>query len=152
MLVGALKGWDEMEKCSCWEERHILVKDCGAYCIHRDVQICNGTKEREECSCNGDESKCNFYPEKRKGNKNMNTAEMWLKAQEDGMCYEAIMSQSTNEELFYQKNRGLFDGDGYEFVLDNTGSFNELMDIEWKLRTMTKSEAEARFNIKIVGD
>lgn len=82
----------------------------------------------------------------------MNTAEMWLKAQEDGMCYEAIMSQSTNEELFYQKNRGLFDGDGYEFVLDNTGSLDELMDIEWKLRTMTKSEAEARFNIKIVDD
>lgn len=114
--------------------------------------LCNGTKEREECTCNGNVTKCNFYAEKRKANKTMNTAEMWVGAQEDEMCYEAIMSQSTNEKLFYQKNRGLFDSDGYEFVLDNTGSFNELMDIEWKLRTMTKAEAEARFSVKIVGD
>lgn len=124
-----------MEKCSCWH-----------------YGTCWGTRECEECTCDGDTTKCNFYPEKRKEKKTMNTAEMWLKAQEDGMCYEAIMSQSTNEELFYQKNRGLFDGDGYEFMLDNTGSFDELMDIEWRLRTMTKSEAEVRFNIKIVGD
>lgn len=144
-----------MEKCSCWEEKYQII---GWYDTQtpmlstKPIQRCNGTKECEECSCNGDITKCNFYPQKRKENKTMNTAEMWLKAQEDGMCYEAIMSQSTNEELFYQKNRGLFDGDGYEFVLDNIGSFDELMDIEWKLRTMTKSEAEARFNIKIVGD
>ena len=140
-----------MKKCSCWETSFKTRYENGLK-FNVPIQICNGTKEHEECYCNGDESKCNFYPEKRKENKIMNTAEMWIKAQEDGMCYEAIMSQSTNEELFYQKNRGLFDGDGYEFVLDNTGSFNELMDIEWKLRTMTKSEAEARFNIKIVGD
>ena len=140
-----------MKKCSCWETS-FKTRYGDGFKYNIPIQICNGTKERDECYCNGDESKCNFYPEKRKKNKIMNTAEMWIKAQEDEMCYEAIMSQSTNEELFYQKNRGLFDGDGYEFVLDNTGSFNELMDIEWKLRTMTKSEAEARFNIKIVGD
>ena len=27
---------------------------------------CNGTKERDECTCNGDKTKCNFYPEIRK--------------------------------------------------------------------------------------
>lgn len=27
--------------------------------------LCCGTKEMEECSCGGDTSKCNFYPEKR---------------------------------------------------------------------------------------
>lgn len=140
-----------MNKCSSWELTNKRMYGDG-YNYTVPIQICNGTKEREECYCNGDVSKCNFYPEKRKEKKTMNTAEMWLKAQEDGMCYEAIMSQSTNEELFYQKSRGLFDGDGYEFVLDNTGSFDELMDIEWELRTMTKSEAEAKFNIKIVGD
>ena len=124
-----------MERCECYH-----------------YGTCWGTREREECTCGGDTTKCNFYPEKRKEKKTMNTAEMWLNAQEDGMCYEAIMSQSINEELFYQKNHGLFDGYGCEFIFDNTGSFDELMDIEWKLRTMTKSEAEARFNIKIVGD
>ena len=142
-----------MEKCECWEEKEVIMGYYHDYPMKKVKQICNGTRECEECTCDGDESKCNFYPEKRKESKSMNTAEMWIKAKEDGMCYEAIMSQSTNEELFYQKNRGLFDGDGYEFVLDNIGSLDELMDIEWKLRTiMTKSEAEAKFNIKIVGD
>lgn len=140
-----------MEKCKCWEEvtKYVTGTNC-SYC--QQVQICNGTKEREECSCNGDKSKCNFYPENRKENKSMNSAEMWIKAQEDGMCYEAIMSQSTNEELFYQKNKGFFDGDGYDFILNDSGSLEDIMNIKWKLRTMTKSEAEARFNIKIVGD
>lgn len=141
-----------MERCNCWEEKEVIMGYYHGYPMKKVKQICNGTKEREKCSCDGDKSKCDFYPEKRKENKAMNTAEMWLKAREDGMCYEAIMDQSTNEELFYQKNRGLFDGDGYEFILGDTGSFNELMDIEWRLRTMTKSEAEAKFNIKIVGD
>ena len=141
-----------MENCKCWEEKEVIVGYYHDYPMKKMKQICNGTREREECSCDGDKSKCNFYPEKRKESKSMNTAEMWIKAKEDGMCYEAIMSQSTNEELFYQKNRGLFDGDGYEFVFDNTGNFDELMYIEWKLRTMTKSEAEAKFNIKIVDD
>ena len=31
---------------------------------------CYGTKECEYCNCGGDESKCDFYPEKRKENKN----------------------------------------------------------------------------------
>ena len=142
-----------MIKCKGWEEKHQIAGWYGINdAIYKTIQICNATKEQEKCSCNGDTKKCNFYPEKRKEKKMMNTAEMWLEAQEDEMCYEAIMSQSTNEELFYQKNRGLFNGDGYEFVLDNTGSFDELMDMEWQLRTMTKSEAEARFNIKIVDD
>ena len=124
-----------MEKCECWH--------CGT---------CWGTRECEECTCDGDTTKCNFYPEKRKEKKIMNTAEMWLKAQEDDCCYEAIMSQSTNEELFYQKNKGFFDGDGYGFILDDSGSLEDIMNIKWKLRIMTKSEAEKRFNIKIIGD
>lgn len=36
-------------------------------CLHEEYgkQVCYGTKEREECSCEGDENKCNFYPEKK---------------------------------------------------------------------------------------
>ena len=30
------------------------------------IPRCYGTKEREICQCGGDESKCDFYPEKRK--------------------------------------------------------------------------------------
>lgn len=28
--------------------------------------ICNGTRERDECDCDGDVKKCTFYPENRK--------------------------------------------------------------------------------------
>lgn len=40
-----------MKKCDCYN-------NLGTY------PRCYGTKERERCTCNGDESLCNFYPEK----------------------------------------------------------------------------------------
>ena len=124
-----------MKKCKCWH-----------------YGTCWGTRECEECTCDGDTTKCNFYPEKRKEKKVMNTAEMWIKAQEDGHYYEMIMSQSSSDEVFYHKNKGLFDGDNFQIIMDNFENFDEFMNEQWQLRTMTKSEAEDRFNIKIVGD
>ena len=29
------------------------------------VGVCNGTRERDECSCDGDRTKCDFYPKVR---------------------------------------------------------------------------------------
>ena len=142
-----------MEKCNCWEEKYKIV---GWYDFQtpvlsdKPVQYCNGIKEREECSCNGDESKCNFYPEKRKEKKMMNTAEMWLKAQEDGMCYETVEQGPDTVILYYQKDKGLFDEDGMRCGPDMWNYFDDLMNEQWRLRTMTKSEAEAKFNIKII--
>ena len=128
-----------MERCNCW----VVISNS-------DKTVCYGTKEREECDCNGDESKCNFYPEKRKENRGMNTTEMWTKAQEDKMCYETI-SQEPNL-LYYQKDKGLFDEEGMRCGPEMWDYFDDLMNEQWRLRTMTKSEAEAKFNIKIVGD
>ena len=48
-----------MSNCSCY---HPIIYSKHPP-IYRDE--CWGTKEREECSCGGDERKCNFYPEKR---------------------------------------------------------------------------------------
>lgn len=141
-----------MEKCSCWEESERIVGWYKDQSIEKTKQICNGTREREECSCDGDESKCNFYPENRKENKIMNTAEMWIKAQEDGYCYEAINYNERQEVVLYQKNKGFFDEDGFEIDIHTWAYLDDLMSEQWRLRTMTKSEAEARFNIKIVGD
>ena len=137
-----------MEKCSCWEEISVMRR----YPNLETIQICNGTKEREECSCDGDESKCNFYPEKRKGKKTMNTAEMWLKAQEDGMCYETSGQGADTVILYYQRDKGLFAEDNMRCAPDMWDCFDELMGEQWQLRTMTKSEAETKFNIKIVSD
>lgn len=46
-----------MKKCYCYDAISI-----GSTSIKN---ICNGTRELEECSCGGDPSKCDFYPEKR---------------------------------------------------------------------------------------
>lgn len=43
--------------CKCYHaERNFLGK----------IGVCWGTKECEACSCGGDESKCDFYEDKRK--------------------------------------------------------------------------------------
>lgn len=141
-----------MEKCSCWEESKRIVGWYKDQPIEKTKQVCNGTKEREECSCDGNESKCNFYPEKRKENKSMNTAEMWIKAQEDGCCYEAINYNDRQEAVLYQKDKGFFDEDGFGIDIQTWAYLDDLMSEQWRLRTMTKSEAETKFNIKIVGD
>lgn len=41
-----------MDKCTCYFE-------------YGDKSECWGTKERELCDCDGDETKCDFYQEKR---------------------------------------------------------------------------------------
>ena len=41
------------------------MNQCNCYHENYNRQECWATKEREECTCCGDETKCNFYPEKR---------------------------------------------------------------------------------------
>lgn len=119
---------------------------------------CNGTKEVERCYCSGDTDFCSFYPEKRKPKK-LNTAEMWLKAQEDGKQYRA-------KDVLYSKATGLVAADDFEYPWSvsawasfNTGKdavrheIDELMNEQWeevKIPTMTKAEAEAKLGVKIV--
>lgn len=137
-----------MEKCSCWNIKSAVTKWRNGTPIDVEtVQYCNGTKEQEACSCGGDVSKCDFYPEKRKESKGMNTAEMWLKAQEDGKTYYW-------GDVKYQKDIGMVSIRGERpWSMSAWQSFDYLMNGKWKpYQTMTKSEAEAKFNIKIVGD
>ena len=59
-----------MDKCSCY-----CVKKIKQSCVSQitgmpfwydvEVSYCNGTKERDECLCGGDETKCDFYLEVR---------------------------------------------------------------------------------------
>lgn len=132
-----------MEKCEYYKDRKFKEP------------ICMNHKYYFECNCGGDKNKCDYFlaireeaREREKENKYMNTAEMWLKAQEDGYCYE------TNKKpiLYYQKNKGLFDQDNCFCSTEVWDYFDDLMNEQWCLRAMTKSEAEAKFNIKIVGD
>ena len=58
-------------KCDCYEvvkrRRYTYHPITGQPIGHDvDVGICNGTKERDECRCCGDETQCDFYPDVRK--------------------------------------------------------------------------------------
>ena len=60
----------KLNKCHCFEARKIkrqfLNMLTGTVENYTDYEyICNGTKERDFCSCSGDRRYCNFYPEVR---------------------------------------------------------------------------------------
>lgn len=59
-----------MNKCDCYyaqkKIRYTYDPVTGQPIKHNiDVGVCYGTKEREECDCGGDRTKCDFYPEVR---------------------------------------------------------------------------------------
>ena len=57
-------------KCNCYhmqrKKQYTYHPITGQPIEHNiDVGVCWGTKEMDECSCGGDEMKCDFYPEVR---------------------------------------------------------------------------------------
>lgn len=57
-------------KCDCYDTQKKKIYTyntiTGQPIAHDiDVGVCMGTKEIDECSCGGDETKCDFYPEVR---------------------------------------------------------------------------------------
>ena len=139
-----------MGQCNCYNVRIDRI-----YGNEMKYGVCLGTKEIDRCNCGGDESKCDFYPEKRKEaiKPVMNTAEMWLKAQEDGKTY--VVEQKT---LCYSKERGLFCSTDLTpcNYLSNFRDwvFDKLLSLEWtemQEEIMTKAEAEEKFGVRIVG-
>lgn len=52
--------------CDCYHEQEKFVGWLNSSePIQITVGVCYGTKHCEECNCNGDTTKCDFYPEKR---------------------------------------------------------------------------------------
>ena len=132
-----------MGQCNCYNVRIDRI-----YGNETKYGVCLGTKEIDRCNCGGDESKCDFYPKKRKAaHKTLNTAEMWLKAQEDGKTY--IVKQQT---LCYSKQRGLFHATNCHSNFNNF-TLDKFLSLEWTEMSetiMTKAEAEKKFGIRIV--
>lgn len=131
---------------------------CDSYTTCYGVSRCLGTKEVEVCNCGGDTDKCTFYPEKR-NLKTLNTAEMWLKAQNDGKTYQS-------GDALYSKKTGLVDMaipdkawsvtacaanrddiEGQKHELDSL--MNEKW-VEYNIPTMTREKAEALLGVKII--
>ena len=134
-----------MGQCDCYNVRIDRI-----YGNEMKYGVCLGTKEQDRCNCGGDESKCSFYPEKRKAaEKKMNTAEMWLKAQEDGKMYR-------NNDVLYSKVCGFVDVDDLEpWPIECMPSIESIFDWdgwhEYDKPCMTKDEAEEKFGVRIVG-
>ena len=145
-----------MGQCNCYETRLEPIETNSIF--RHTYGVCLGTKEVDRCNCGGDEFKCDFYPEKRKVvEKKMNTAEMWLKAQEDGKIYECV-----NGDIAYSKAMGLVDKDNFNKVwqlsnwdCDRAKALDNLLGgCEWRempITIMTKHDAEVEFGIRIVG-
>lgn len=133
-----------MGQCDCYNVRIDSI-----YGNEVKYGVCLGTKEVDRCNCGGDESKCDFYPEKRKAvEKKMNTAEMWLKAQEDGKTY-----YSKDADALYSKEFGLIEeGDISQKVsMGDFPTFEHLMKSKWEeVKVMSKAEAEKKYGIRIV--
>lgn len=52
--------------CNCYETiERLRYSPFYTHAYYEAVGICNGTRERDECSCGGDRAKCDFYPEVR---------------------------------------------------------------------------------------
>ena len=134
-----------MGQCDCYNVRIDRI-----YGNEMKYGVCLGTKEIDRCNCGGDESKCDFYPEKRKvAEKKMNTAEMWLKAQEDGKIY-----YSEKADALYSKEFGLVEEEdiSQKVSMGDFPTFEYLMQSEWEeVKVMSKAEVEKKYGIRVVG-
>ena len=137
-------------------------KDCasckkGWFKSSPDEYVCIGVKN--PFVINDINVECTEYPEKRSPEKRnevsvMNTAEMWLKAQEDGKVYHCI-----HGDIAYSKQYGLTDKYDFNYAWGleawkdyKQRGLDNLMNCEWEEmdNVMTIEEAEERFGIKIL--
>lgn len=136
-----------MSKCEHWHKTTVQKYDPWRdLWLPSDLYRCWGTKEAEICSCGGDPTKCDFYPEKREeAKKPMYTAEMWLVAQQDGKTYRT-------GDMAYSAEKGLRDYyDDEPWPMNAFRNLSELMECEWEeVTTMKRHEAEAKLGIKII--
>ena len=123
---------------------------CPYYKRNNDVYgYCSGTKWNQTCVCQGNQSKCDYYPEKREKAKKMTTLEMMNLAKDNGKTYKCAYDMFYNNVLGFNDGKGHMRS-GYDFT-----NINNLFDIDyWEEATlcMTKSEAEEKYGIKIIGD
>lgn len=106
-----------MDKCNCYHEEYNKTE-------------CWGTKERDECSCNGDETKCDFYPKKRAEAQARKTIKEFkakeLRSKELQEAYEFLYDFDSFSE--YQKNLTIV-LDTLNFVLVQNDSLKESLNV-----------------------
>lgn len=137
-----------MNKCDCYrEDIQITGWINSAIPETKLVSRCNGTKERDECSCGGDRAKCNFYPEVREKAKkepeNIITNADYIRAMTDDELADFFFESPEVEFgiCYYCKNFGGAGSpepcktyDGRCVVKDKNEAFKKWLKIERGLR------------------
>lgn len=133
-----------MDKCKCWEEFKQIKGWYENKPMYIIVPICNGTKEREKCSCNGDKEHCDFY----KIGIGINTAEMYIKANIDGKTYQCLNYR-------YNKTSGFYNSNNFKKInIEDLKkySIDDFLNLKWEEEIpvkISRSELENRFNLMI---
>ena len=109
-----------MEKCKCYHE------DLYGW-LEKGKGHCYGTKECEQCSCGGDKSKCDFYPEYRNENKNTMKYDIkigdYVETADGIMGYVSRVSESDFHWIVTNRNNI---SDAAEINSESWGYFNEI--------------------------
>ena len=131
-----------MKKCDCYREgikaepRYSQYTRAYVGAVDVKYEYCTGTKELDECSCGGDRTKCDFYPEIReeaiKEEKFLENINPYF--DEDGTIWfkaiDGISIRITNEDLYFidkYGNETYIKGNNISFKR-NTPSYEELYD------------------------
>lgn len=82
-------------KCDCYhtqkKTRYTYNQYTGSPIPHDiEIGICWGTKECDECNCNGDEAKCDFYPQVREKAKSISHAD-YIRSADDKKLAEILV-------------------------------------------------------------
>lgn len=104
-----------MEKCECWGIRGVCRYTPNGYVKER-IPICYGTKEREQCICNGDPERCDFYSDIR------------AKAQNNKINSINFYSPKTAKEWLELANNIAVGYDGYNSVVGLKGLIDEMRE------------------------
>lgn len=145
----------DMAQCDFYPEKRQHC--CDEYrtmdgaCAHREGPLtCPVVGDAWRCPLTATENVEVKVADIDKPNKNgtvisMNTAEMWLAAQQNGKTY-------CTGDMAYSAGRGLYDlCDDATWPLYAFNSVDELMDYEWvELKTMTRAEAEKKLHARII--
>lgn len=83
-----------MDICECYEKITNAINENIYY------GICNGTRERERCSCNGDRKACDFYPEKREDTTQAITNRQWLNSLSNEDFCKWLLNKYTTQVKF----------------------------------------------------
>ena len=125
-------------KCDCYhtetKRRHIFNPITGeAIGYDAEVAVCYGTKEKDECKCNGDRILCDFYPKVRdKAKKELNDGKDKLNYKEVIRLLVKAIEQNTINT--YSKHGSVAANEVFKILEEIENMLDETPDMEEVVR------------------